>query len=727
MLAAAPLRAQAPERLSLDWIFSDEGKTAASVPKHAWLETGVALLYDEQLPKAERTLESLDPDSGERHALVEPSSVLAAMNGLLALEEPLEEIGWPDALDPQGRWVAYEEDKDILLLDLRSGEVLPLADTDAVEKSPRFSPDGRRLAFVRDHDLYLWDLEKRGEKQLTHDGSPTLLNGTVSWVYWEEVFGHVDRGYAWSPDSRSILYLQTDESGVGLVRHVDFEPALPRVIEQRYPKAGEANPRVRAGVLELESGRTTWVDLGAYPYEYLVRADWLPDGRRLAVQTLDRPQTTLDLFVADAATGKVRHLLRETDEGWINLHDDLHFLANDAGFIWSSERSGFAHLYLYDMDGRLQRQITRGEWATRASSDMFWLRQTIVCVDEKAGWVYFTAMEKSPIERHLYRIRLDGSGMERLTAEDGTHAVLFRPDGKYYLDAWSAVDRPPSLALRRPAAGPGTTVARAREDVLQRLDLPPRELSTIAAHDGFALPAMMIKPRGFDPRRKYPAVIYVYGGPSAPIVANAWRGDARDYFHRLLADRGFVVLLVDNRAATAISKRLENLILGDCYGTTELGDLLDAVKWLKSRPWIDGDRVGIWGWSGGGSYTLAAMTRSKEFRAGVAVAAVSDWRYYDTIWTEALMKRPRDNPEGYERTSHASRAKDLHGRLLLVHGSYDDNVHVQNAWRFADELIDAGILFDMMIYPMRKHGIKDDEAQRHLYATMLEFWERNLR
>jgi dipeptidyl-peptidase-4 len=317
--------------------------------------------------------------------------------------------------------------------------------------------------------------------------------------------------------------------------------------------------------------------------------------------------------------------------------------------------------------------------------------------------------------------------MQRLTREDGTHRIAFSPDGRYYLDSHSAIDRMPSLTLHRADGELVREIAPARPETVAGFDLGERELFTIPAGDGFPMPAMLLRPRGFERGRRYPVVIYVYGGPSAPTVSDSWPGRARDYQEQILADEGYAVLHVDNRSASAQSKRLENLILREGYGSVELGDLLDAVKWLKSQPWVDPDRIGVWGWSGGGSYTLLAMTSSKEFRAGVAVAAVTDWRYYDTRWAEAFMKRPQDNPEGYDRTSHAQRAKDLHGRLLLVHGTYDDNVHPQNAWRFADELIEAGIPFDMMIYPMRKHGITDDAAQKHLYAKMLEFWDRNLK
>jgi dipeptidyl-peptidase-4 len=717
----------ADEKLTIDWIFSDEGKTAASVPDHAWLDTGVVMLYDEYPPKAERTLESFDPATGERRVVVDAATALASLNQVLGPEEAIEEIGWPDSFDTTGRWAVYEHEGDVVLLDLRSSTFVPVAVTDADEKSARFSPDGKKLAFVRDNDLWVWDVEERSAKRLTSDGSDTLLNGTVSWVYWEEVFGRNDTGYWWAPDSQSIAYLQTDESVVGVMHFVDVKPYLPRVIEQRYPVAGEANPRVRAGVIGVDGGETTWVDLGVYPYEYLVRVKWLPDSKRLAVQTLDRPQTTLDLFLADAATGKVGHVLRETDPGWVNINDDLYFLEQSDRFLWRSERDGYAHLYLYENDGTLVGKVTRGDWALRGSGGVFWLRQAVSHIDEENDWVYFTALKKSYIEKHLYRVHLDGSGMERLTKEDGTHRILFRDDGAYYLDSWSAIDEMPSLTLRRPEGGEAVVVSPQRPERLEPFDLMPRELFTIATRDGFAMPAMMIRPRGFDPAARYPVVIYVYGGPSAPTVSNSWGGRARDLYEQMLANEGYVMFRVDNRSATAISKKLENLIAGGGYGTTELDDLLDAVKWLKGQSYVDPDRVGIWGWSGGGSFTLLAMTGSEEFRAGIAVAAVSDWRYYDTIWTEAMMKTPQANPEGYEKTSHVERAKNLSGRLLLVYGTYDDNVHPQNSLRFVDELIEAGITLDMMVYPMRKHGIRDDPAQKHLYTTMLEFWERELK
>lgn len=714
------------ERLELDWVFSEEGKSAMSLPRYTWIDSGVIALYDTSRPKSERTIETLSVGNGRRRNLVDAEESIASMTEILKPEEAYDELGWPNAFDPSGRWALYQKSHDIVLLDTRSSEVIPVAVTPAEESSARFSPDGRWLAFVRDNDIYAWNIDDREEKRLTTDGSDTLLNGTVSWVYWEELLNRADRGYTWAPDSSAIAYLQSDESGVGEMHYVDFEPYLPRLIKQRHPKPGEANPRVRAGVVQVESAKTTWIDLGSYPYEYLARVKWLPDSTRVAVQTLNRPQTVLDIFVANADSGEARHLMRETNEGWVNVHDDLYFLEDGKRFIWQSERDGYAHLYMFNMDGELSHQITRGDWALKASGGAPGMDQAVSYIDEKAGLIYFTALEKATTERHLYRIGFDGGEMRRITDTDGSHSILFHSEGSHYLDSSSALDRSPSLALRRTDGDQVAMIVDTGNGVPERFGLQNWDIFSINARDGYEMPAMMLKPRYFDPEAKYPAVIYVYGGPSAPTVQNSWQGRARGYYHQLLADSGVVVFYVDNRSAAGKSKIDANTIVNQLYGPVELEDLLDGVAWLKSQTFIDPDRVGVWGWSGGGTMTLQAMTSSGEFVAGAAVAPVTDWHFYDTVYTERYMKRPQDNEEGYDTSSHAKRAGELQGRLLLVHGTYDDNVHPQNSWAFSDGLIEAGITFDMMIYPMRKHGISDDAAQLHVYKSMYEFWQRNL-
>ena len=723
--SALPATAQ-DERLTLEWIFSDDGRMETALPRQTWLDAERLVMYDTRLPKDERTLVTVDADNGRTRTLVDADEAIDGLTELFEPEEPYEELGWPSLFGPNGRWAVYLKSGDLALLNLRNSEVVAVTRTDAEESSPRFSPDGQWLAYVRANDIYAWHIERAEEKRLTFDGTDTTLNGTVSWVYWEELLNRSDRGYTWSPDSSSIAYLQTDEAGVGEMHYVDFEPNLPNVVRQRHPKPGHANPKVRAGVVSLETASTTWIDLGAYLYEYLPRIKWLPDSQRLAVQTMNRPQTVLDVFIADAATGAASHLFRETDEGWVNVHDDLYFLDDGEHFVWRSERDGYSHLYLYDMNGDVVRQITQGEWALRPSGGASGMTRAVSAIDEESNIIYFTALEKVSTERHLYRIGLNGEGMQRLSAEDGVHAIWFSPDGRHYANVHSSLDTMPSIRIRDHNGQQTALVADSGDDLIERFDLQAWEMQSIRARDGYQMPSMILKPRFFDPERQYPVVTYVYGGPSAPTVSNAWQGRSRGYFHQLLADNGVIVFLVDNRSAAGRSKIDANTIVRQLYGPVELNDLLDGIAWLKSQPYVDPDRVGIWGWSGGGTMTLQSMTSSREFVAGASVAPVTDWHYYDTIYTERYMKTPASNEDGYASTSHVKRADQLHGRLLLAHGTYDDNVHPQNSWAFGDALIEAGITFDMMIYPMRKHGISDNAAQLHIYRSMFEFWTRNL-
>ncbi|MCA1615411.1 MAG: S9 family peptidase [Acidobacteria bacterium] len=723
---ATPARPQTSDGLTMEWIFGDEGRRVASLPAHAWLSDGSLLLYDGRRPQGERTFEVLDPATGARRAALDMAAAVASLNALLPDAGVGQSLGWPEAFDPAGRRALYVFTGDLFLLDLNSARFTRLTKTEAEEQSPGFSPDGRRLAFVRANDLYVAELDTQAETRVTRDGSETTLNGSLSWVYWEEIFGRRDIGYWWSPDSRALAYLQTDESAVGVSAFVDFRPdSAPRLIRQRYPKAGTPNPRVRVGITEVGRGATTWVSIADRPFEYVLRVKWLPDGRRVSVQTLTRAQHESGLYFAARDTGAASRILTETDAGWVNIHDDLHFLADGRHFLWASERDGFYHLYRYTLDGRLVNQVTRGPWALASSgAGVFWVRQAVVGIDETQGWVYFTAMERSPVERHLYRIKLDGSGMTRLSAEAGVHRISMPEGARFYLDSFSDIRTLPSLTLRRPDGARQLLLAAPRPELIARFDVQHPELLTIPAADGFPMPARLLKPKDFRPGRRYPVIIYVYGGPSAPSVANSWPGGGLLLDQLYLAE-GYVLLTVDNRAATGVSKRLENTIVGKAF-EPETNDLLDAVRWLKAQPWVDGGRVGVWGWSGGGTMTLSLMTRSQEFKAGISGAPVTDWRYYDTKWAEALMGMPAENPEGYARASLVKRAGELHGRLLLVHGTYDDNVHPQNTQAFADALIQSGKLFEQMIYPMRKHGISDRAGVLHLNRTMLDFWKRNL-
>jgi dipeptidyl-peptidase-4 len=724
MLITLTCFAQEKKQVTLDWLYSSEPGSITRLPSFIWLPNGNAVLYDIKKPAAERGLELYNPATGVTSLLTDFKKAATNLKQLMGKDAP-EMISMPAAFSPSGDKAVYSFGSDIYLLNMADASFKKLTNNEAEEKNIRFSPDGNNIAYVRNHDIYSYNLKLGKETRLTKDGSETKLNGTLSWVYWEEIFGRTDLAYWWSGDSKAIAYLQSDESNVGTVYFSDIKPATPRVIKQRYPKTGEPNPVVRAGIVELGNSKTTWINFKDFKYEYLIRLLWLPDSKQLSIQALNRKQDEVDLFFADRHTGTTKHILKETDPGWVNIHDDLYFFKNGKEFLWASERTGYAHLYRYSIDGKLINAVTKGDWAVAASGGAaYWVRSSISGVDEKNGIIYFTGNEKSPIEKHLYSVNVDGTGMKRISKEDGVHKIAFSPNAQFYTDSYSNITTPAVLKLNK---ADGTTVKQLgayNEKALAQIDLQRPEQFYIKAKDGFPLPAEILKPKDFDPNRKYPLIVYVYGGPSAPQVKNEWRGSL--YFDQVLLNNGYLVAMIDNRASTAISKKLENLLLGQMGGAVELNDLVDGVKWFKHQSYIDSTRIGVWGWSGGGTYTLNAMTNSKEFKAGIAVAAVTDWRFYDTRFGEIGMKTPKDNPEGYVKTSLLSSAKNLHGKLMIVHGTYDDNVHIQNAFAFIDELIKANIQYELQVYPMRQHGIADLPARKHLYTTMLDFWKRNL-
>jgi dipeptidyl-peptidase 4 len=720
LLPVCCLHAETPI-LTPEWI-AGAGSHVGDVPSFVWLENGHAILQDQQLPPGKQTFEELDPATGKSRVIVDMPRALASLKSIDSAVKVERTLPWPETFDRQGRQALYLFDGDIFLLSLDKSEFQRLTQTAEQEKNVEFSPDGHFVSFVRNNNIYVYDLASKQEKQLTHDGSATILNGTLSWVYWEEVFGRHDTAYWWSPDSQAIAYLQTDEAGVPVSTFVDFSPVAPRIIHQVYPKPGNHNPVVRAGVIHLDSGANDFIPISDKPYEWLLRVNWLPDGKHLSLKTLDHSQRELGLYISDVQGKDVKRVLTETDPCWVNVNDDLYFL-HDGHFLWASERDGYMHLYRYAADGTLVNQVTRGNWAIVSSQGgAFWVHQGVVGIDEANNWIYFTALKDGSVERQLYRIHADGTGMERVSHEPGTHAIGMSLDARYYFDEYSNIRTLPALQLYSADGALRMTLARPRPDLLPR-DMQYAQLMTIPAADGFSMPAQILKPRNFDPSHRYPVILHVYGGPSAPTVTDSWQQET--LFDNLLAAKGYVEVAIDNRAATAISKTLENTLVVN-PGGGEAADLVAGIRWLKKQPWVDGSRIGVYGWSGGGTVTLNLMTRSQEFKAGIAGAPVTDWRFYDSKWGESFMQLPQNNAAGYERASLIPRAKDLHGALMLMYGTYDDNVHPQNEEAFMNALIAAGKAYTVEIFPMRKHGFTDVPAQVQRYYAMLAFWQANL-
>jgi dipeptidyl-peptidase 4 len=657
---------------------------------------------------------------------------LDAVTGRTSTVVPRGSLTLPDAADgatltlggyawfPDGARLLVPHGGDLFVVDVAAGRVRALVRTPEEEEFAEPSPDGRRVAFVRRNDLFVVDVASGREVALTRSGSETVLNGRLDWVYEEELASRSGRAYVWAPDSRSIAYLQLDQARVPTFPLVDFRPVENEVFLQRYPKAGKPNAVVRVGVVGLGDDLAPGPErlLSFEPDDMYVVPDlaFTPDGRTLAFQWLNRAQDELQLRflpVPESRTaplGAPRTVLTERGRTWVNALTPPLFLKDGRRFLWLSERSGFAHVYLCD-DGGGCRAVTEGPWMVDGRVS-FTRNQGAWKLDERAGFVYLVATEKDPRERHLYRVRLDGTGRTQLTREAGTHRVLLSPDGRFYADTFSDAATPPRLWVQG-TDGPRRHVVEANAAApIAGYERGTLEWVSLRARDGTPLHASLLKPAGFDPSRRYPVVVFVYGGPHAQVVTNAWEGSLP--FKHLLASHGFLVWSLDNRGSSGRGYAFEAAVHRE-LGRTELEDQLVGVDHLRSLPYVDPARIGIHGWSYGGYLTLYALTRAPGvFRAGVAGAPVTDWRFYDTIYTERYMGTPEDNPKGYEASAPLTRAQDLRAALLLIHGTADDNVHLANTMAFVEALVRAGRPYVLLTHPGQRHGFagKADRAAR---------------
>jgi dipeptidyl-peptidase-4 len=589
------------------------------------------------------------------------------------------------------------------------------------ETQATFSPSGALVAFVRANDLYTVDVASQRERRLTTDGSDRILNGALDWVYEEEIYGRGDRqAYWWSPDSTALAFLRLDDTPVPTYITVDDIPYDQTIEKWDWPKAGDPNPLVTLGVVSTSGGAISWVDLDRYPAadRLITSVDWTPDSGRVVYHVTNRIQTWLDLNIADrpGSAHSTRTIFRETTRASLDPGDyrPPTWLA-DGTFLWLSDTSGWRHLFHYRADGTLIKQVTSGKWEVR----------TLHGVDEMGPWIYFSGTERSPIGGDVYRVRLDGSGLTRLSKAAGMHTARFGPSFAYFVDTWSDISTPPQMWLRRNDGSDVRAIEENKVAVLKQYKLSTPDFVQVPTRDGFVMEAMIIRPPNFDPSRRYPVYQLTYGGPHSQTVRNSWRG-AEGLYHQLLAQKGIIVWVCDNR--TASGKGAESVWpLYRNLGALELRDIEDCLAWLKRQPGVDGSRVGIHGWSYGGFMTSYALTHSTSFSMGIAGGTVSDWRDYDTVYTERYMGTPEDNPDGYRSSSPRWAAKDLHGQLLLIHGAIDDNVHVANTMQFVYELQKAQKPFRLMLYPKSRHGISDPALVHHLRTTMFNFIIENLK
>ena len=670
--------------------------------RFAWLERKELWLYD--------------TGSGQRKVLVNLEDLDAKAVKVAASEASdwtnrrvsEQHFAWSESANE----ILISSSGDLFLLHVDTGKWDQLTATAEAERDAKLSPDGHRVSFRRDHDLYSLEIATGKTARLTRDGSENLLNGELDWVYPEEL--EIGTAHWWSPDGKQVAYLQFDISREPVFPQVDTLSVRARLEPERYPNAGDPNADVRLGIVSASGGQTRWMDLGETRDNLLARVVWLPDSHAVAVERLNRIQNRLDLLIANTATGEPRVALHEEDPAWINVNDDLQFLKEGKQFLWGSERDGFHHLYLYSTEGKLLRQLTRGEW----------LVETVAGVDESAGEVYYTSTEQSPLEKQLYAVRLDGKHRRRISSEPGTHAISMSPDCALYLDTASNLSSPPRRTVHHKDGAETAVFREADRSVADEYEILPTEIHKVKTADGAVLYGRLIKPAGFKEGSKYPIIVFIYGGPGVgPAVVDAWQERQWD---QVLAHRGFVIWQLDNRGTWGRGHRWESVIYHN-LGAHELEDQKEGIRYLQSLGFADTSHMGIYGWSYGGYMTLYSLTHAPGlFRAGIAGAPVTHWRNYDSIYTERYMGLPEENTLGYESASALTHAADLRDKLLLIHNMEDDNVHFQNTVQFMDALERAGKPFELMLYPQKSHGVSG-ALRRHLYETMVEFFEKNVK
>lgn len=595
---------------------------------------------------------------------------------------------------------------------LTDGRVVQVSDQPIQE--PTLSPDGLRVAYVFQNNLYVKDLSSEEVTQVTTDGVPNaIINGVTDWVY-EEEFGFV-RAFAWNATGTKIAFMRFDEREVPeFSMDVYGQGLYPAPHVFKYPKAGEDNALVSLHMYDIASGESRQVDLGN-PY-YIPRIMWMQHPDHLSVQTLNRHQDRLRLHRVDANTLEHTLLLEETDAAYVDVTDNLTFLPGDQ-FIWTSEKDGYNHIYLHGADGKLLRQLTQGPWEVTSYYGF----------DPKRKRIYYQATEQGSTVRDVYSVGVNGRGKRRLTAGDGTHQAAFSTSYTYFIDSYSSVETPPVYTLHRALDGKPVKELKNNQALLNKLQdyaLSPKEFSTLEVN-GHSLNMYMIKPADFDPAKQYPLLMFQYSGPGSQQVANRWNG-ANDYWHHLLASEGYIVACVDGRG-TGLKGRDFKKVTQLELGKYEVEDQIEAARILSDRPYIDASRTGIWGWSYGGFMASNCILKGNDvFEMAIAVAPVTSWRFYDTIYTERYMHTPQENPDGYDQNSPIFFADRLTGKYLLVHGTADDNVHVQNTMRMVEALVQANRPFEWAMYPDKNHGIYGGNTRLHLYTKMTRFVLENL-
>ena len=745
-LNPVPLEPEAsaePEALTLEALYTDKIFEAKPLSEPHWMRDSKRFCYLAEVPETKcTTVWMYDIESGEKSVVIAPEILkLPPEEPPAVAPEPTPEEAAAQKKDkflavPGYQWSPDETqillsrparhrgfnegDKALYVYTIATKGLLKITKDEARHINAKWAPDHKRIAYVKNDDLYVADEKGGNEIRLTDTATKTVYNGRFGWVYEEEL--DLSDGWAWSPDGKRIAYFQVDESEVPQVLIPNYDDLHMKPIETRYPKAGDPNPRVKIGVLDVPDAPgagvppTRWMDIGAEIDIYIARMQWTP-GSELLLQRLPRLQNKIELLLTDSATGKSAVILTEEDKAWVDAPGDLKFVGDSGQFLWPSDRSGNRHLYLYDLKGRLLRQVSSGNWDVKAA----------FAVDAAHRIAYFSASRPSPMEKQLCSALLDGGAdISQLTDAPGTHAALFSPDSTHYLGTHSSRISAPRVTLHRSS---GQAVALIHDNPLPRRVAMERggrlgkwEFTSFKTSDGVTLNAALLKPANFDPNKKYPVIMYTYGGPGSQVVQDVYGGGGG--LEQFLAQKGYVFALVDGLGSGGRGRDFMKITYLN-LGHYEVNDQIEGAKWLAGQPFVDAKRIGIWGWSYGGYMASLCILRGADvFKAATAVAPVTQWELYDSIYTERYMRRPADNPKGYAESSPLPLAEKLKGAFLLVHGTADDNVHFQNSARLAAEFEKHNKQFRAMYYPGKHHGIEG--VSLHVFTMISDFFTQNL-
>jgi dipeptidyl-peptidase 4 len=620
-----------------------------------------------------------------------------------------------DVVSPDNRSVVISRDNDLFIFSSLFEKAYRLTNDDAAEVNARFSPDSKRIAYTKDRDLYVFDLVELKEIRLTNDATDKIYNGWASWVYFEEILGRPSRyaAFWWAPDGSKIAYLRFDDNPVPdftLVRLDEADGVNGKTEVTPYPKPGDPNPVVKMGIADISSGKTTWVKIDESIDQYIAWPFWTPDSKSLAVQVLNRDQNDMRIILANSETGDYTEIYHEKRRTWIDFYEDVYIMQNGSGFILKSYRTDWENLYYYDWSGNLKSQITSFDFRVNG----------IEKVDEEAGVVYLSATGSQSTDRHYYKVGIDGRDLVQITSGEGTHSLNISPGSAWFIDTWSSISNPGVSVVRDKSGKVVREVSRQPLPEFEPKMHSRSEMVRIKTADGlFEMPAIITYPVDFNEANKYPVVFTIYGGPDAGRVRNLWISPTPSWYAR----NGIITISVDHRASGHFGKKGLDYMHRN-LGKWEILDYADAVKWLRGKSYVDPSRMGITGGSYGGYMTCLALTKGADYWThGVASASVTDWRLYDNVYTERFMDEPKDNPDGYRDGSVLTFAANFEGRLQIVHGDVDDNVHMQNSIQLISKLQDAGKDFEFMIYPGGRHGWSGAKRE-HSTNLANRFWLR---